>query len=425
MSEEDRIAQALALVKADRRAEAQEIVAEVIRANKNNARAWILMAKIVEDPQKALQCWERVARLKPDDPRVQQEIAKLKGEPIPQAQPSMRLPVASPAQPSAPGEQKSEAPVHEPPDQAVSLSARNKRGSLPGRHKVGLPWLIGGGVVLIVIAMVAVLVIASITPPSDASHQPQTTSTTATFATITERDNPTYSPAAATITEQNVPAAVSVSATSTISDLDLPTAVPTAATIAPTATSQPVATSTPAPGNISQPADTSSPPTATQPSIVFSPGTYLVGADIEPGIYRGEAGSNTTCYWARLEAPSEVLVDNDSVGQFYIEIRSTDYAIETQCELVPLVSLPPGTGVYPQIIKAGMYLVGRDIQAGTYRGQAGDDSSTACYWERLSDVTGELDSIIANDFVEGQFDIQVTAGDFALSTTCDLTRVGN
>ena len=83
MSEEDRIAQALELVKADRRAEAQEIVAEIIRANRHYARAWILMAKIVEDPEQALQCWEQVARLKPDDPRVQQEIAMLKGESAP------------------------------------------------------------------------------------------------------------------------------------------------------------------------------------------------------------------------------------------------------------------------------------------------------------------------------------------------------
>ncbi|MBN1430023.1 MAG: tetratricopeptide repeat protein, partial [Anaerolineae bacterium] len=86
MSEQDRLAQAVELVKAGKHAEAQEIVAEVIRADRNNARAWILMAKIVDDPEKALQCWQQVARLKPDDPRVQEEIARLKGEPATQTQ---------------------------------------------------------------------------------------------------------------------------------------------------------------------------------------------------------------------------------------------------------------------------------------------------------------------------------------------------
>jgi thioredoxin-like negative regulator of GroEL len=95
MAEEDRLAQALELAKAGNRAEALPIVAEVIRVDRNNARAWILMARIVDDPEKALQCWQQVARLKPDDPRIQEEIARLKGEPVSQTPSPMRPPSTS------------------------------------------------------------------------------------------------------------------------------------------------------------------------------------------------------------------------------------------------------------------------------------------------------------------------------------------
>lgn len=395
MSEEDRLAQALEILKADNRADAQKIVAEVILANKDNVRAWILMAKIVEDPQKAIQCWQQVARLKPNDPRVQQEIAQLKGEPMPQPQPSTQPPGIPPAQTITP--------------------VGRKRG-------IRLPLLIGGSVALIVVVFLVVLVIANMTPQSNPNHQSQAASATGAVTTVAEQNRPTGTlvPATATNTEQNRSTIIPASAITATPELNFPTATPATATIAPTATPHPAATNTPIPGDTPDPTAMFLPPTATQPSPLFKPGTYLVGVDIAPGIYKGEAGSNPSCYWARFEDASEILVDNDSIGQFYVEVRSSDYALETQCEVIPLDSVPASTGGFPQIIKPGMYLVGRDIQAGTYKGQAGDDF---CYWERLSDVSGELDSIIDNDYVVGEFYVQVAGSDFALSTTCVLERV--
>jgi hypothetical protein len=72
-----------------------------------------------------------------------------------------------------------------------------------------------------------------------------------------------------------------------------------------------------------------------------------------------------------------------------------------------------------------MYIVGRDIQAGTYKGQAGTDITTSCYWGRLSNVAGGFDSILANDNAVGQFYVQVAGSDFALKTGCELERVGD
>lgn len=180
-----------------------------------------------------------------------------------------------------------------------------------------------------------------------------------------------------------------------------------------------------------EPTNTPLPPTPTQNPNIIKPGTYLVGTDIKPGIYRGEAGSDlfSSCYWGRLKDLSgnlEALLANDnSIGQFYIEIRDSDYAVETRCELVPLDSLPASTGEFPQTIQPGTYLVGRDIQTGTYKGQAGADITASCYWGRLSNVAGGFDGILANDNAVGQFYVQVATTDFALSTACVLERVGD
>ncbi|MEU7026532.1 hypothetical protein AB0A60_07520 [Streptomyces sp. NPDC046275] len=62
----------------------------------------------------------------------------------------------------------------------------------------------------------------------------------------------------------------------------------------------------------------------------------------------------------------------------------------------------------------GMYLVGEDIAAGTYRtaGAVEDDLIPNCYWARLKDASGELSSIIANDNVQGQTRVTVHKGEY-------------
>ena len=63
----------------------------------------------------------------------------------------------------------------------------------------------------------------------------------------------------------------------------------------------------------------------------------------------------------------------------------------------------------------GTYLVGKDIQPGTYG--SNNDSSGWCYWERLSGLSGELDDVIANQPTEPPFtDLQVPSG-VAVDTT--------
>lgn len=160
-------------------------------------------------------------------------------------------------------------------------------------------------------------------------------------------------------------------------------------------------------------------------------GTYIVGSDIQPGLYKGEAqeGLFGSCYWARLKdltGELEAIITNDnSNGQFYIEVKDSDFALETGCELYYLDTLPDPVENFPTTIKPGTYLIDRDILPGTYKGQADEGVLGSCYWARLNNVSGDFESIIANSNSEGQFYVQIQGTDFALTTGCDLERVGD
>ena len=84
-------------------------------------------------------------------------------------------------------------------------------------------------------------------------------------------------------------------------------------------------------------------------------GTYLVGADIMPGIYRTPGGSR--CYWARLNSldTSDIIDNNNSTGPQVIEILPSDRAFQTRgCQQwtleasqnspVPAAPTPPPAG---------------------------------------------------------------------------------
>ncbi|TWG06952.1 hypothetical protein FHX80_115452 [Streptomyces brevispora] len=65
----------------------------------------------------------------------------------------------------------------------------------------------------------------------------------------------------------------------------------------------------------------------------------------------------------------------------------------------------------------GEYLVGEDIQAGTYR-TAGADGSFGCYWERAKNASGEFDSIIANNNLKGPGRVTLNKGEYFKTNRC-------
>ncbi len=169
-------------------------------------------------------------------------------------------------------------------------------------------------------------------------------------------------------------------------------------------------------------------PSPTEPQVI-QPGTYLVGTDIQPGLYIGFGGDGMleSCYWARLKDVTgelgSILANDNSIGQFYIQVKPTDYALETKCRLLYLKDPPKPVKEFPTTILPGMYLVGIDIQPGTYKGEGGVDILGSCYWARLRNAYNDLSSIIANDNAIGQFYIQTFKTDFALTTRCKLDWV--
>lgn len=196
-----------------------------------------------------------------------------------------------------------------------------------------------------------------------------------------------------------------------------PTVITATNTAAPTATKQP--TQTPRPTSTPQPSPT--------PDItLFAQGTYLVGVDIQPGLYVGQAGVGlmNSCYWERkkdlLGEFSSILANNNAEGQFYVQILETDFAFEVHCDVHYLETMPAPVAEFPTTLIPGTYLVGIDIKPGLYKGQAGDDILDSCYWERQKNATGALSSILANGNATGQYFIQVSPTDFALKVNCEV-----
>ncbi|MFG2888465.1 hypothetical protein [Streptomyces sp. NPDC048248] len=71
-------------------------------------------------------------------------------------------------------------------------------------------------------------------------------------------------------------------------------------------------------------------------------------------------------------------------------------------------------------ISQGSYLVGEDVDAGTYRtGGPSDSDIPLCYWARNKDSSGELDSIIANGTPQGPARVTINKGEIFETNGCE------
>jgi len=156
-------------------------------------------------------------------------------------------------------------------------------------------------------------------------------------------------------------------------------------------------------------------------------GTSLIGTDIEPGVYVSLAGDNwediETCYWERLSGLSgervNIIANNKTSNLFYVEVLDSDLALSTTCELLPIENVPPPEEKYSKI-ESGMHLIGRDIDAGTWKGFA----ESECMWVRLSCATGSpVDCFLAADSTEGQFSVEIAPNDYAFKVSCPMEKV--
>ena len=154
------------------------------------------------------------------------------------------------------------------------------------------------------------------------------------------------------------------------------------------------------------------------------PGTYEVGKEIAPGVYRGEVSEGSFCKWARLSAlnqdPENIIAMGLHEGPFYVELQSGDFAFTTECELAPIAHLAP-RDPFLTLVPPGMYVVGLDIGPGEYKGKPRED--LFCFWQRLSNLRGGDDSTIAWDLPGEEFFVEVAPTDFAVEFHCPVEKV--
>jgi hypothetical protein len=140
----------------------------------------------------------------------------------------------------------------------------------------------------------------------------------------------------------------------------------------------------------------------------FSDGTWLVGGEVRPGTYRATAEG--TCSWARLAEPLagvEQVIGSDlgsgprlvTVGKRDESFRSTGCGRWTS-DLSRITDDRTAFG-------DGMFLVGEDIAAGTYRSVG----SGTCSWSRLSGFGGSADEVIASMVAVGPQEVGIRGSD--------------
>ena len=157
------------------------------------------------------------------------------------------------------------------------------------------------------------------------------------------------------------------------------------------------------------------PTTPTPTFATFTDGTYQVGIDIQPGTYRTQTGSQG-CYYARLKSFSgsldDILANNNTDDPAIVTILPTDKGFESRnCGTwtKDLSQITTSMTTFPD----GMYIIGVDIKPGTYK----SSGNQGCYYARLSNFTGSLDSIIANDNTDNPAIVTISASDKGFQST--------
>ncbi|MDX3098035.1 hypothetical protein PV417_26415 [Streptomyces sp. ME19-03-3] len=113
--------------------------------------------------------------------------------------------------------------------------------------------------------------------------------------------------------------------------------------------------------------------------------------------------------------------DSDAVATPAVTVTATAKAAAAPAPTVTATKTvtakpPKPKGPATSVAGDGEYLVGTDMKAGTYR-TAGPDGSL-CYWERAKDSTGDFDSIIANNNLQGSGRVTVRKGEVFKTTGC-------
>jgi len=191
---------------------------------------------------------------------------------------------------------------------------------------------------------------------------------------------------------------------------------------ATTVPGSPVLSATPAAAGLS--ATPASPP-VTPPVVgsgTFSNGTWLVGEEIAPGVWR--AFRPTTCSWKRLASVGGVAEDVAGSGSYLtVEIRPFDAAFSSDdCGWWSQILTPPSASPFDPF-GPGTWLVNEEIAPGLWQNS---DASEGCSWARLNKLDGEPSAITASGATDSLLTVEIVEADLAFdSTGCGTwTRIG-
>lgn len=177
----------------------------------------------------------------------------------------------------------------------------------------------------------------------------------------------------------------------------------------PASTTKPASTPTPVFTPTPTPTPTPKPTPTPVPYAQFNDGTFVVGQDIQPGTYRTRNAS-PGCYYARLKGfggtVDDILANNNTDNPAIVTILPTDKGFESNnCDTwtKDLSAITASQTSFDD----GMYIVGTDIQPGTYKssGQSG------CYYARLSGFSNTTDDILANNNTDTPAIVTISPGD--------------
>lgn len=152
----------------------------------------------------------------------------------------------------------------------------------------------------------------------------------------------------------------------------------------------------------------------------YGNGKYLVGKDIQSGLYKVKI-TDSVMKMGYIERAKDLNMELDSIlaniiltGDGYVEIKNSDVAIKLQGVEIYPIDINTLKKDIKKEIHDGIYLVGFDIEAGTYKVQVTDTITGMGYVERAKNVSMGIDDIIANEIVQGQGYVNIKESDYAI-----------
>lgn len=128
------------------------------------------------------------------------------------------------------------------------------------------------------------------------------------------------------------------------------------------------------------------------------------------------AGASEQAMAAAEQAVAERATDLDVREQ---EVGAREDAVSAREEAVGAAEEQQARNTFSG---DGTYVIGVDIEPGTYR----SDGGSGCYWARLSGLSGELSDIITNNISDGPTIVEILGSDagFTTSRCATWTKTG-